>query len=316
MRGGSQKPDGLLEQIIILISLQDQINRKDKAKLAETWHHKIAWDIKQKIDSKIVRDSMHFYWYKHGPYSEPIRETLHSLESRHILKKEQRGSQCFYMLQAKPSINNADSTIQQLSAVVKDTLARHDLYNLDAMLKEVYMQAPLKFQPIFRFEYLQDLAFYKELLFDAEHNENAMPAIKKKLMKSLYLAEANLPESPRFGGFKTLFSEYAGAIQTVNELYTSEEEKEFVFLSLQTANIIWDTFAYGLRIECHESYYDNRVPQWENDFEKAIMSMESSVTAFGDAVSKKAKNFTEREILPLDNDSQELLTAIIQEYQK
>lgn len=314
MSRAAASQDNLLRDLIILISEADIKNRKDKAKLCETQIHKLLWDLKQRIDNNAIKNALNFYWYRQGPYSPSISAILEKAKEEKIFSITKINEHDFYTLQGKPTYDKTNPELSQAKKVITQILEDTDMYDLPKLVRKIYYHfAPFKFQPTYKFEFLDLLNEYVELVFDRTSNTEYKQNILQKLITALSKAEANLPNKKSFSKFNDLFSQFVGDIQVITDLY-KDNEQEFIFTIKNEANHIWDVFAQGVRIEAHDAFYDNLVPQWQENFNEFLNGLEISLNAFSELVSRKSKEYVNKPIESLDSKSLEFLNAICKGY--
>jgi len=303
---------GLIRSLLLAIGEQDLKIRKEKASLGETWFHKLLFDLKRKVDNKEVKDALQFYWYKHGPYSETIRQELVSLCDEQIFSKNTtENGFVLYRLEETPSFTNQESFLES-RVVLDQIISETDLFRLKTKVKEIYDDAPYKFMKTYKHDYLERIREFKYFIETGEENERFLNNYKEKLIERLYNCESLLPFDKTFSEFNQIFANMTGEIIT----FMSMDDKKDLFLldeSLRVSEEAWDCFAKGVRIEHHDLLYDKKVLFWKNDFSVLIKRFTKTVALLNEELLEKYAKISLKEIEP-KTDTNTIMKAIVLGY--
>ncbi len=309
---GATIDSGLIRNLLLAIGEIDLHKRKEKALLTETWFHKILFDLKKRVESQKIQDSLQFYWYKHGPYCEPIREELIKLVGAKIFSKiENDNGLIFYQLDKKPQfIKNkyfSDSKI-----VLEEIISETDLFRLRSKVKEIYAGAPYVFMPNYKIDYLEIIREYRELIEIEKDNKKFLDGYKERVVKSLYECESLLPFDDTFSEFNQVFANMVGEITTCLSL--NKDTDLFLLDECYKVSVeAWDCFAKGVRLEHHDQFYDDKVQYWENDFSDSVKRFTKTVALFNEELLEKYSGLSLKEIEP-QTDANTIMKAIVLGY--
>lgn len=302
----------LVRNLLLAIGEQDLRIRKEKAYLGETWFHKLLFDLKRKVDNKEIKDALQFYWYKHGPYSETIREELKSLCDEQVFSKTtSENGFIFYRLEIPPSFTAKESFLDA-RVVLDQIISETDLFRLKSKVKEIYNDAPYKFMKIYKHDYLERIREFKYFIETEEDNENFLNNYREKLIETLYECESLLPFDKIFSEFNQIFANMTGEIIMV----MSMDDKKDLFLldeSLRVSEEAWDCFTKGVRIENHDPMYDKKVLSWKTDFLASVKRFTKIVALLNEELLEKYGTVSLKETEP-KTDTNTIMKAIVLGY--
>ncbi|MFH1391209.1 MAG: hypothetical protein ABIH20_02755 [Candidatus Diapherotrites archaeon] len=302
----------IVRNLLLAIGEQDLKIRKEKASLTETWFHKLLFDLKQKVDNKEIRDALQFYWYKHGPFSETVKQELVSLYNENIFSQTvSENGFVFYRLEKRISLPN-EGHFSVAKKVLNQIIIETDLFKLNNKVKEIYDNAPYKFMKNYKHDYLERIREFKYFIETGEENEKFLENYKEKLTDSLYGCESLLPFDKTFSEFNQVFANMVGEITTFMSMNNGKD----LFLldeSLRVSEEAWECFAKGLRLEHHDSFYDKKVPFWKKDFSDSVKRFTKTVALLNEELLEKYSEISLKEIEP-QTDTNTIMKAIVLGY--
>jgi len=302
----------LVRNLLIAIGEQDLKIRKEKAALSITWFQKILFDLKQKIDNKEIRDSLPFYWYKHGPFSEVIQQELTTLYEEEVFSQiTTENGVVLYRLKKTPKVINEKSFLVA-HTVLTQIISETDLFRLHDKLKEIYVNAPYEFMPNYKMDYLERIREYRELVDLEKDNQKFLKEYKERLVACLYECESLLPLDETFSEFNQIFANMVGEITTFMSL-NKDDDLFLLDECLKVSLEAWDCFAKGVRLEHHDSYYDDKVPAWKKDFSDSVKRFTKTVALLNEELLEKYSELSLKEIEP-QTDANTIMKAIVLGY--
>lgn len=231
----------------------------------------------------LLSESIPYYWYYHGPYSETVKSTVDSFtNSKNFLEKNK--SQYKLNEETYNSMTkNPDKTFSfifdfypEVKEVFVDLIHNKDrFYKLD---QEVYQDyAPYPFMYPYKFE------IYNQL-----NNNSTNNVIADKLISKYYECESKLPFDGFFNGYEEIYSNFVGII---DKLHTKDLfEENFGSISSKSMDL-WNIFAPGLGYKNHDDHYKYKKKFWAQKFRVEINKFIISLKSLED-LSRTPKKIT------------------------
>lgn len=229
-----------------------------------------------------LADSIPYYWYIHGPYSETLESDLQSLiRTPNVLEKNKS---LFYLNErlydqlAKNPEENFPLIFEfypEVNDILEDLIKnRNRFYNLD---KEVYLDyAPYPFMYPYKFKIFNP---YKS-------NETFDPSVFEKMIPIYFECESKLPEDEYFADYGEIYSNFVGVI---DRLVTKDIiEDNFPLVRTNSINI-WSTFAQGLGYKFHDSFYTYKLQIWQLKYTEQMHGLNDSLKKFR-AIPRECKS--------------------------
>ncbi|MCL9814353.1 hypothetical protein [Natranaeroarchaeum aerophilus] len=236
--------------------------------------HKILYLVQANLgEDNDISKALPFYWYLHGPVSQPAFDAGTRAARTGVASVEETGDATKFMpgpeTPPEPSIGSADldEAVDQLGRVVEEYRFREQR---DRMLQdEIYVDAPYEFQPEFKFTTLPALQN-----FACEENRTA-----SDLEQVLYRAEGKLPLDPAFEAFNTRFSRFVSLADT----FLTAETNEYPLLRAELTELTettWQVFCNRLRYETASGTDAETLERWEQQANQSLATYEQSLTDF------------------------------------
>lgn len=265
---------------LILTIFNELSNPSKEIKIPKTFIQKILFKLKNDFEEdKTLVNSIPFYWYNHGPFSEPIRDSLNKLVSEDFLKIDPVNE--YYVLNKDIRLRSNDYE----EDIIK-LLRKFSIYNLEKLIDDVYFNdAPFEFIPLYKREMLEPLE-KKIAQSDKEYFKESIDL--DELIDLLYDCESELPFDPIFNGYSRIFSNFTSILDNIYE------EIDYINF-IKSANIIklmWYTFTKGLRIAEHEDavIYNIQEISWKEKYFSKIAKTEKDMEFLKDIERESCKN--------------------------
>ena len=205
---------------------------------------KVIYQIKMDLgENHPLYDKIPYYWYYHGPYCELVADSLDEVNLINGLSKE------YPVLVEFPEI--MDST---------DNLLDKGDYVYSDLTEDIYKKyAPLEVMHLFKYRIFNPT---EKEVFSGNGNEyfDVFTRCHDKLLNIRFLRE-----------FMPVFS---GLHMQIGFLNDSNNIGECWNLLRSPIRHSWFTFAEALRIQFHDSYYDNISEEWNAMFVKSLKEFE------------------------------------------
>ena len=295
-----------------------QICKIKNAKPSKTTIHKVLFILKSELpESNKIKGELPFYWYKYGPFSEVVANSINDVLPEYNPPLEME------ILSPDFEFPYSDD-FEEAVHLLKDLLPSVNIYNPKPFIDEIYRRdAPCRFIPLFKLDFIEPLNKYKDLLgasqttlemFDKAHKYDELG----RLEDNLYACEACLPSDSIFDSFNEAFSSYATTVPRIfdhikNENLDLDDSYYHIDTIVNESEKTWYTFTDGIRILYHDSYYDQEVSVWREKYKKSLYLYKQSVESFYDEALSKItpeKLF----IPPLTERRKRIFSSIIDGY--
>ena len=220
-------------------------------------------------------DSLPFYWYIHGPFSQEVRGSFEIvkkyLNGHNKLKKE-----------IYEEWENKEWNIVSKYPELEDkifNLLKNDILDLDKTIYKEY--AP--YECIYPFKYLiYDFAIGKDYYIT-----NFEEHINNRYIDNFYECESKLPTDKYFTEFSDIFSNLTTTLDLINE----ENKLINQFNKIRETIIYsWETFAKGLRVKKHDYSYNSEIEKWDREFNTYMKRLNSNVNSMEKLIDSNRDN--------------------------
>lgn len=292
---------GLTNELILKIFEGIEFRYERRISVPKTFVHKILFKLRTlNPEDKRLHETIPFYWYNHGPFSEPIRDALESLvESETLVQEETK----YY------SLNTEEFYFTEAGKYEDDVfklLKKFDVYELDVLVDDVYNYAPLDFIPLYKRKLLEPLHKKTRLINDEEEFHEKINL--DQIIELLYDCECELPFDILFKGYSRIFSTFTSIFDNI---YEEISFRNFL-ISLNFIDSMWYTFTKGFRVLDHENVflYNNQIGYWR---EKYFEKLDDTNKKF-----EKLKIFEQKqnrnELIKYSADSKRILSSTVGKY--
>ena len=209
-----------------------------------------------------LRNSIPFYWYIDGPFSPPLLTLKEQLLQDNILQSKGIG-----YIASNQRLCDHDESFQEIRQLLTKIITAPTSRTSTAVIDDLYEhEAPYKFYISFKSRFTGMLANYL--------HDNSSRFIHTHLEDILHRTVGELPNKSLFSQFKYAYLDFINILLKVTKLELSEVSK------VDVEKITWsifETFAKGVRILHHDSYFEPQVQGWKIQFENSINNMEQSI---------------------------------------
>lgn len=252
--------------------------------------HKILFKLQLNLpEDNAIKNSLPFYWYRFGPYSEEVDKTLTSLMNLGILEELVTSNEKKVLHLCKDVVCPDDEYYEEAISSLKEILKGVNLYRFKPFIEKIYVEdAPSKLYPLFKLRFMEGVDGYLEQMnsdqmtlsmFSTDSNE------LESLENILYECEIHLPSDPLYDSFNDSFSSFVTCCSRTFD-YIDHERDATLLDQLRSISegMIWNTFAAGMRILYHDEHYRINIPRWIRDFELQYSWCNRGIESFNDGV--------------------------------
>lgn len=284
----------------LILYLFDSISKKEYNGLNEYRTHKLLFKLKTELsEDHPLKESLPYYWYFHGPYSEIVSAQINNLKSDYIKLNEKN---LFYLNKSPENKNILKIIDDEVIDIIEKLLEPKTFFNIDKIIYE--KDAPYEFMPLYKLRFIRELDKYVNSI--AMDNKNLETF--DNLRDIYYDLKVTLPLEEIFKDFNDLFLIYTADLNRIFEY--SDDNLSYLKRTLDTTKRVWKTFAYGIRINHHDKYYDSRVESWKRIFFNDLNKLKTIINRFD--------NFTMKEIpieeIEFSDTSKKILSSTVGNY--
>ena len=263
-------------------------------------------------DNRLIH-SLPFYWYKQGPFSKNVYDTIHEMVKSSLLKK---GKFTTGPYKLNPDLNKPqveyDDDMQEAVSTVTETIER--LPDLPRKIDEIYKDAPYEWYQTYSMEFMNVFKKYHANVTKSRVG-NFEPSNTKTLLESLEGTEYTAPHTQEFFDIRLAHN---GFCRICNEVLATEhthKEKGVIKELMNLCTELWDVFAYKVRILHHDDHYDSEITSWNNKYDKELRSLkeklESAERVHGDMSHRNIPKYIEDgDVASVSNDKDNSVTPV------
>ena len=259
--------DPQLDQIILFLFYK--LKEKNMG-VSRYGAQKTLYKLKKELgEDSSLYNSIPYYWYIHGPYSETLDSGLKAIINTPLLEKHRslyKLNEDYYYLLSKnpekyfPLIFDFFPVVDEIfDDLIKN---KNRFYNLD---KEIYLDyAPYSFMPPYKFE------IYNVM----DSTENYEYSIIDDILPTYFDCESKLPYGEFFSDYGEVYSDFVGVL---DRFFTKDIINEYFEQIKANSLEIWSTFAQGLSYKYHDEFYEYKSQIWKANFLEQTHLLEDSI---------------------------------------
>lgn len=237
-----------------------KLKEKDMT-IAEVRMQKFIYKIKKELgEEHELFDSLPYYWYYHGPFSELVKSSFKHLTSLYCTSLNNTS---FILKESYSEFENSIlSNFPEINKIANKVLKDRDFF-YENFIKSIYKEyAPYEVMYPFRY------GIFKT----ADKQENPQNINIDKYVDLFYDCESLLPEENIFMDFSDIFSQFTTNLDLIND---SGNFNDFWIHLREPIKYLWKTFASGVRVKHKDKYYNAREKKWNQEFNSHIKMLNS-----------------------------------------
>ena len=249
--------------------------------VSKTAIHKILFKLKRELpENNMIKEELPFYWYNYGPFSEVINTKIIEFKKSGVLGEHVTSTEkTVCVLEREITHHREDDDFLEAVSLLRNILKTVNPYNFKPFIDEIYRHnAPSRFIPLLKLDFIEQLEKYIEQIPSPQttldvFNETYGKTFNEldSLEEVLYECEGNLPSDPLFESFNTSFSSFVTTASRIFDYMKNGGDPIFLEqLGSIATEKVWYTFTKGARMLYHDSYYDEYVPQWKENYDKYL----------------------------------------------
>lgn len=245
LHGGAEDAGQYAVMEMIVLSLKYGINGKG---LTKTAVQKVLYELKRSLpEGNRVGDSLPYYWFEAGPFSEHVARGLDDLQSGGAVVREDHGRYSVFKLGREGGrLVEHDADIQEARAHLQRIVrGMRPLSAAPEMRAQYERCAPAPFCPKFKLDFMPVLEAHGAEAGRVDSNQAAL------LTGALHDATMSFPAVPLFRDFKRPYSDFQKACRRVPKWAGKGDKKGYAQLVKKAADMsrqVRGVFACGARI--------------------------------------------------------------------
>ena len=261
-------------QELIRIAFYRLYTRKDLRHVSRKAILKVLFHAKQRLpNSNPIKDTLAYYWYKEGPYSSLIYENIDHLQASGIITPSNSKYKTYLFDRDRISIplTQSDKHMDEAKSAITETV--DGFTHINALVEDLYSEAPHKWYDTYNLKF----KVHFNNFCDKAASRNSARYTRDDILHDLEDAVIDFPPFPDFSELRRIFMRFARMLNSF--LHTSDclEHKEMFPILKSISNSIWNAFAYGVRIEHHDAYYEKEVNKWIAMYKEEISNLDADI---------------------------------------
>ena len=236
---------------------------------------KILFKAKQCLpDSNPIKDALPYYWYKDGPYSSLIYKTIDHLQADGMIAPSSSTYQTYLFDRDRINIplSQSDEHMDEAKAAVADVV--DGFTHIEALVGDIYRTAPYRWYDTYNLKFK---VRFNNFCDKMSTNNNSGGYTRKDILHALDDAVIDFPQFPDFPELRRTFMRFARLLNSFLRTDDCMEHKEMFPIFKKISNSVWDVFAYGVRIEYHDDYYDEEIDRWVERYKEEIATLDEYI---------------------------------------
>ena len=245
---------------------------------------KILFKAKQSLpDNNPIKYSLPYYWYRDGPYSTLIYETIDHLMKDGMISKSNSGYETYHFDRDRINIplSHPDEHMNEARDAISDVV--DGFTHIGALVNDVYQEAPYGWYNTYNLKFK---IRFNDFCDKAVEYNTSTGYTREDILQDLDDTVIDFPLFPDFPELRRTFMRFARLLNSFLRTDDCMEHKDIFPIFKLLSNSIWNTFAYGVRIEYHDDYYDKEIDGWTEKYNKAITTLDAEILGYQDKIEQ------------------------------
>ena len=291
----------ILEELIR--NVFEKFERKGRIGISKKQILKILYNVKMDLpEENKIKEILAFYWYKNGPYSPLIIEKITMLSSKKMIQRVNRQDIEIYKYSQENIhtriIEHDDDLSQTISLIIEKI---NEFKNMNDTIHSMYSDnAPYNLYTSYKNEFSNKFENFCKHIF-ANQDISSIRFSPVDIDDCFIQVILDIPHDKCFRQFMFALNLYSQGLFAILS-HKLPYDQTILNLLQQAYNLredIWNTFASGVRIQHHDSYYNDKVDNWQEIYDENVANLRQHVDVFNANVFEKIKDKTK---LPKDLD--------------
>ena len=222
---------------------------------------KILFQAKQRLpDDNPIRHALPYYWYRDGPYSTLIYETVDRLQNDGLISSSGSGYRTYSFDRNRINIPLMQSNVHVSEARTAIDSVIDEFTHIEALVKNIYRVAPYKWYDTYNLKFKARFSNFCDRAFSSRSSAGTYS--REDILRNLEDVVLDFPPFPDFPELRRIFMRFARVLNSFLHTDNCLEHKDMFPILKRISNSIWDVFAYGVRIKYCDAYYVKKVDNW------------------------------------------------------
>ena len=247
---------------------------------------KVLYDARNRLsDTNPYRDALPYYWYRDGPFCQPVYDGLRNLIGSRLAKLNIKpGAYETYSLKPKYKAHplvKSDDDMDEVRSAIRGVV--DGFVNINDTRRAMYENAPYQIYTSYRLEF--------EPKFESLCRGVARADTDPDPDKVAGLLDAAASDYPKGGEFDEQWQPFGDFVMTAMSFLTVGPGKfgEAVAMKMSDAcKQAWNALTAGIRIEKHDPYYNASVPGWISSRDEELSGLRSTVKSCAPSVLERS----------------------------
>ena len=285
-----QNPESQTVQELVRVVFARMNTRQKYRNVSKKNILKILFQAKQRLsDDNPIKDELPFYWYKEGPYSTLIYETMDDLQNDGLISLSNSGYNTYLFDRDRINVPMMHSNIHmdEAKAAINSVIA--EFTHIGTLVEEIYRTAPYKWYNAYNLKF--KIRFNNFCKGVSSSNRSTGTCSREDILRDLEDVVLDFPLFPDFLELRRIFMRFARLLDSFLHTDNYLEHKDLFPILQKTSNSIWDVFACGVRIKHHDAHYANNVDNWTEIYKNEINSLDADLCRNQDKI-KQVSTYT------------------------
>lgn len=263
----------------LILFLFDEINEAGYHGATEYKLLKLLYTLERELpEEHPLKYSVPFYWYLHGPFSDPVRSELKALDNQFLTKGLHNN---YNLFKIKSEVEyEYDLIDEDIRSIVSKLMVNKIFFNIEKIVYQEF--SPYEFMPLYKFNFLETINQYSDSIKDGDED----PDLINEAVEICYDCETKLPFDKYFIEYEDLFSNFLTSLDRLNR----EEKSSIYHKELKNeAELTWKTFGYGVGVKHHHPHYESKLSAWDRRYKDQLKNLNSEIKSFSRLVRQNLK---------------------------
>ena len=275
-RVGGSGGDAIVQEMI-RIAMQMISARQGYPHVTKKQIQEALFQVRERLHHKNpVKRCLAYYWHMDGPYSEKVYAGIEQLVQDGTVMRSKASDTETYRLVPERALmsrvdhdDHIDEACSEIGRVVEEGI------HVGRMLRTAYAGAPFELYRAYNLEFRPKFESHLDAILDGRKSRYTNGDILN-LLDDAVLA---YPPPPKFMEHRRIFMDFVKMLNALLRSDASSMRKDLLKTLQGLSHKVWDVFAYGVRIDHHDPYYDYKVEKWTRMYKRELIRLDDEIRA-------------------------------------
>ena len=223
-------------------------------------------------DCNPIKENLAYYWYLEGPYSEVVYEGIDHLVSNGMVTPHKTQTSETYQFDSnriRVPLVQSDEHVEEARKCISEAV--DGFSHIEGTVGDIYDDAPYAWYKTYK----QGFKVKFDSFCNAAGRGKPMYG-SNDILNVLDDAVLDFPPLPEFVDLRLAFMDFAKILNAFLRSEYLEHQDKFGMLQ-KTCDEIWAVFAHGVRVKCHDAYYDIRADDWDEMYKAKLSVLDKDI---------------------------------------